>query len=201
MRWSMVLLALLVATSVAGSVQTGRDSGIGRWSEVAEVRRRDLLAVSYRARLEGDRLLVEARHEPGWHSYAMDNVERARARSDREDPETEMPTRIEIEGGVRRNGPWSQSPPQELSRPELRWYTWGFSETIYFAAPVARVDGSPVAVRINGQACTESRCLWIDDLVLAVPTVRSAAGEADAEVVDLGTLVPVATTGKGGETP
>ena len=41
----------------------------------------DMHALSYRARVEGDWLVVEATHEPGWHTYAMDNVVRAREKS------------------------------------------------------------------------------------------------------------------------
>ena len=50
------------------------------------------LAVSYAARIEGDWLVVDALHEPGWHTYAMDNVQRAREVTGKARPDTELPT-------------------------------------------------------------------------------------------------------------
>ena len=58
------------------------------------------LAVSYAARIEGDWLVVDALHEPGWHTYAMDNVRR-RARGDgKARPDTELPTVITPSPGI-----------------------------------------------------------------------------------------------------
>jgi len=170
----------------------------GPWSEKVEVRRREVLAVTYRARLEGHHLVVEARHEPGWHTYAMDNVERARRASGQKRSETEMPTRIEIDDGLLPVGPWLQSPPDDLSQPELRWYTWGFSGTSHFAVAVERGQARRAVVRINGQACTESQCLWIDELVLEVPKGNVGAGE---EAVDLAGLVTLEKGPAGVEVP
>ena len=48
-------------------------------------------AVTYSARIEGDWLVVEVQHESGWHTYAMDNVERAREATGRDRPDTELP--------------------------------------------------------------------------------------------------------------
>lgn len=195
MRSPLLILTLLV---VAGSTAVR-----AQWSEAVEVRRGDLLAVTYRARLEGGRLLVEARHEPGWHTYAMDNVERARAASGKEEPETELPTRIEVEGGLRRTGPWSQTEPIDLSQPALRWYTWGFEGTSHFAAEVEAAAESPGVVHVDGQACTESQCLWVDDLVLEVPVPARPDDsiEPPSSAVDLSSLVPVREPGDRSSSP
>lgn len=147
----------------------------------------DDLAVSYRARIEGDWLLVEADHEPGWHTYSMDNVTRAREKSGKSKPETELPTVITPVDGLRIRGDWRQSPPIDLSKPEMRWYTWGFEDRSYFAVRIAE-PVLPSSVRIDGQACTEERCAMVDALM--VPVERRAA--EDGEWVDPESLVVVA---------
>ena len=98
----------------------------------------DDLAVTYLARLEADWLVVEARHEPGWHTYAMDNVARAAEATGESAPETELPTRITPSADVELKGPWRQTEPIDLSDPEILWYTWGFEEPAFFAARVDR---------------------------------------------------------------
>lgn len=150
----------------------------------------DLHAVTYRARVEGDWLVVEAEHEPGWHTYAMDNVVRAREKTGKPEPETELPTVITPLEGLTIEGEWRQSPPVDLSTPEIRWYTWGFEGRSYFAARVTEAT-FPASVRIDGQACTESLCAWVD--AVEVP-VDSNGAEAQASV-DPETLVVVASDG------
>ena len=49
----------------------------GDWSEAVEVRHDTERCVSYRARLNGEFLVVQATHEAGWHTNAMDNQKRA----------------------------------------------------------------------------------------------------------------------------
>src|SRR4030095_11875563 len=51
------------------------------WSPPGEARRGHLKVASYRAKLAGDTLLVEVTHEPGWHTYALDNLERAKKKA------------------------------------------------------------------------------------------------------------------------
>lgn len=141
----------------------------------AEVWLGDMLAVTYRARVEGDWLVVEATHEPGWHTYAMDNETRAREKTGKAKPETELPTVITAVEGLSVEGPWRQSPPIDLSTPDIRWFTWGFEGRSYFAAPVAST-GSAATVRIDAQACTKDLCAMVDGL--NVP-VESAAADGD----------------------
>lgn len=148
------------------------------WSEPVVVRWGDMGVVFYRARIEGDALVIEAAHAPGWHTYALDNVERARARSGKEKPETELPTRIAVSGGVEVVGNWFQSEPKDLSDGDIKWYTWGFEGTARFAARVRRIGDGPVTVTIRGQACNDSSCAMVEGAKLTVPV--DPAGESAA---------------------
>ena len=47
------------------------------WTEPLDIRYDTKKCVSYRARLNGDFLVIQATHEPGWHTIAMDNTRRA----------------------------------------------------------------------------------------------------------------------------
>ena len=89
------------------------------WTEWSEVKMRRDPVVAYRAALSGENLVIEVRHSEGWHTYALDNVERARERSGKETPETELPTRIAVEGGLRVAGPWLQTNPKDLSQTDI----------------------------------------------------------------------------------
>ena len=178
MRASILVTLALALASLAG---TGRASD----TPPVEVWLDDALAVTYRARLEGDWLVVEARHEPGWHTYAMDNASRARKRTGKDKVETELPTVITPIGGVSVEGAWRQSEPLDLSTPDIRWYTWGFEGTSYFAARVDEV-ALPATVRIDGQACTETLCAMVESLEVPVD-----ADEPTERTVDPESLVPV----------
>lgn len=145
------------------------DLPAGQWSEPFEVMYRFDVVVSYRAKLEGDILLIEATHAPEWHTYSMDNIERARKKSGKENPETELPTTIEISGGLKITGNWYQTEPIELSQPEILWYTWGFEKVSRFAVRVERTEGDEAKITINGQVCNETLCSMVDDATLIVP--------------------------------
>lgn len=131
----------------------------------------DQLAVSYAARIEADWLIVDVRHEPGWHTYAMDNVLRAAEVTGKAKPDTELPTRISPSPEIELAAPWRQTVPTELSQPELRWYTWGFEERSFFAARVVRADPGG-SVQVDAQACTDRLCAMVDGL--QVPVTRSS---------------------------
>lgn len=131
----------------------------------------DQLAVSYTARIEADWLVVDVRHEPGWHTYAMDNVLRAAEVTGKERPDTELPTRITPSPEIELAPPWRQTVPTELSQPDLRWYTWGFEERSFFAARVVRADPEGW-VQVDAQACTDRLCAMVDGL--RVPVTRSS---------------------------
>ena len=165
----------------------------GQWSEAYEVMYRFDVIVTYKAKLDGDVLLIEATHASEWHTYSMDNIERARKKSGKEDPETELPTRIEISGGLKVSGNWYQTDPIELSQPEILWYTWGFEKVSLFAVKVERTEGKEVKITINGQACNETLCSMVDDaaILLPLPTKEKFASENKYSEFDFSSLVKV----------
>ncbi len=166
------------------------------WSEPTEVLHRDLAVVSYRAKLDGAMLVVEATHAPTWHTYALDNVERARKASGRDRPDTELPTRIEISGGLRVVGNWYQSEPTDLSQTEIHWYMWGFEDVAQFAARVERIEGAEATVLISGQACDASACSMVDSVAvpLPLPSEEQFAANVEATPVDLSPFVEAVTS-------
>jgi hypothetical protein len=140
------------------------------WSPPVEARRRNLKVASYRAKLAGNVLLVEVTHELGWHTYALDNLERAKKKAVEPLLGIEKSTRIVLSGGLRTAGKWRQSPPKDLSQPEIQWFTWGFEGTALFAVKIRRIGRAKEAViTINGQACKETTCVLIDDLEIRLP--------------------------------
>ncbi|MYN67552.1 MAG: hypothetical protein F4X11_21415 [Acidobacteria bacterium] len=138
------------------------------------------IAVTYAARIEGDWLVVEVQHESGWHTYAMDNVERAREATGRDRPDTELPTRITPSPELVLASPWRQTVPTDLSQPDIRWYTWGFEDRSFFAAPVERADPGGW-VQVDAQACTDRLCAMVD--ALPVPVTRSGERSIDPETL------------------
>ena len=66
-------LPLVVLVLVGGSLFAGD------WTPEVEATRAGRTLVTYRAKLDGDVLLVELKAAEGWHTYAMDNKRRATA--------------------------------------------------------------------------------------------------------------------------
>lgn len=161
------------------------------WSKTESAVRREGEVVSYRARLDGDTLLIEVTHAQGWHTYAMDNTERARKKSGNEKPDTELPTRIEVSEGIEVIAPWRQTDPEDLSQEEIQWYTWGFEGTAHFAARIRRTSDEPVRIRIRAQACNATSCSMVDGLVLDLPRTSPDIEAPASEHMDLSSLVPV----------
>ena len=188
-KFSKDSLVICVATClIFTSAVAAESSG---WSKTESVVRREGEVVSYRARLDGDTLVVEVTHAPGWHTYAMDNTERARKKSGKEKPDTELPTRIEVAGGIEVIGPWRQTDPEDLSQEEIEWYTWGFEGTAHFAAQIRRTSDDPARVRIRAQACNATSCSMIDGLILDLPMTPVEFEAPASGRMDLPDLVPV----------
>ena len=172
---------LLLSFFIAGVIR-GSD-----WSNSVEVRHDVQKCVSYRARLTGDFLVLQATHEPGWHTYAMDNKLRAQEKlAGKRSLGIDSPTEIVFAEGLELNGPWYQSVPKDLSKPELRWYSWGFEGQALFAAKVRRIGAGPASVAVRGQACSETTCKNID-LGISVP-LSGTSGKSD---IDFKSLVQV----------
>jgi hypothetical protein len=157
------------------------------WSNPVEVRHDVQRCVSYRARLSGDFLVVQATHEPGWHTYAMDNKVRAQEKlAGKRSLGIDSPTEIVFTEGLDLDGPWYQSVPKDLSKPELRWYSWGFEGQALFVAKVRRVGSGPASLAVRGQACSDTICKNID-LTISIP-LGGSTGKAD---IGLKSLVQV----------
>ncbi len=155
-------------------------------SDVVEVRHDDMLCVSYQARLEGPYLVVRATLEPGWHTFAMDNKVRAVEKlAGKPSLGIDHPTEITLTGGLDPAGPWYQSPPKDFSKPELRWFSWGFERQAVFATKIRRPGTGPTRIAIRGQTCTETTCKNID-VALSLP-----AASADSSDINLKDLVQV----------
>src|SRR5687768_10215044 len=157
----------------------------GDWTAPVAVLHEMKPCVSYRAKLDGDLLMVQATIEPGWHTFAMDNQRRATEKlAGKKSLGIDMPTEIKVTG-LDVTGPWRQTAPKDFSKPDLRWFSWGFEQQALF---VAKVRGSaPAQIVIRGQACTESICKNINlEILLPASDSKSAAAS-----MDLTSLVPV----------
>ena len=191
MTLKMILFPTLLLLAVV-------EAGAQEWSDPVVVRRRAEPVVTYRAMLDGNLLVIEAEHAKGWHTYALDNVERARKRSGKEVPETELPTRIAVSGALKIAGNWHQTPPEDLSQDAIRWYTWGFSGRAIFAVRVERIEGAEAIISLNGQACDASTCQMVRDVVLNVPLAAARASTKARAAIDLAKLAEVSRPGADG---
>lgn len=143
------------------------------WSDSVEVLWNYQPVVSYRAKFDGSFLIVKVHHQPGWHTYAMDNRLRAKEKlAGRNSLGVDTPTTITVRDGLEMSGVWHQSPPNDYSKPQLRWFTWGFEGYAVFASAVEKVGAGPATVEIHGQACDASSCRNIE-LDLLVPLDRT----------------------------
>lgn len=154
------------------------------WSKPVDVFHETTKCISYRAKLEGDTLLVEVTPAPGWHTYAMDNKVRVTEKlNGKRALAVDKPMDVKLTG-LEAVGAWLQTPPKDFSKPELQIFGFGYDSPAMVAAKVKRTSG-PVTLNIRGQACTEVNCRNVDiDLPIA-----AAKGKAGA--VDLKGLVPV----------
>src|SRR5580693_10713429 len=109
----------------------------GGWTAPVEVRFQEDLCLSYKARLDGPFLVVRATVEPGWHTFAMDNKQRAEEKlAGKRSLGIDHPTEIVLSGGLEAVGPWYQSAPKNFSKPELRWFSWGYEQQAFFVTRV-----------------------------------------------------------------
>src|SRR5215472_9576572 len=107
----------------------------GDWSSPVEVRHEDSLCIAYQARIDGPYVVVRAKLGAGWHTFAMDNQKRAEAKlAGKPALSMDRNTEIGAAGGIQITGPWYQSAPKDFSRPQLRWFSWGFDREAVFAA-------------------------------------------------------------------
>ena len=171
-----MMLAMAIATI----------SQAAEWSAPVHVLHEFKPCVTYRAKLDGEYLVVQATIQPGWHSFAMDNEHRAaEKRAGKPSLGIDQPTVLKVQNGLEVAGPWYQTPPRDFSKPELRWYSWGFEQQATFAAKIRRTGAGPVQIDIRGQACTDKTCKNID-VAISMPLIGPAESTS---TVDLTTLV------------
>ena len=172
---SRVLSALIVSaiSSVAAD-----------WSAPAEVRHDDKLVMTYRAAWDGEFLIVRAAIEPGWHTFVMDNKQRQQEKlAGKPSLGIEKSTAVKASGGLQVTGPWRQAAPQDMSKPEIQWFTWGYERDAVFAARAQKGGAGPAQVEVTGQACAQEICKNID-VTLTVP-VPDKPAKADVNVASL----------------
>jgi hypothetical protein len=153
------------------------------WTAPVEVRHEEAVAIAYEARLDGPYLVVRANVGAGWHTFAMDNQKRAAEKlAGKPALSVDKATEIAASGGLEVDGPWLETSPKDFSRPELRWYSWGFDRQAIFAAKVKRTGGSSANLRVRGQACTDTICKNID-VTIVLPL--STPGSSDLDLKQL----------------
>ncbi len=146
------------------------------WSKPVPIYDDETLTMTYRAAWSGDQLIVEAKIEPNWHTFSMDNRNRQKVKlAGRPSLGIEKPTTIAVTGSLELTGPWRQMEPKDFSKPDLLWFTWGFEERAVFAAPAKRVGNGPAEVTVRGQACSGSICRNIEAVLAVDPIPVPAA--------------------------
>ncbi|MEZ5404351.1 MAG: hypothetical protein R2729_32020 [Bryobacteraceae bacterium] len=152
----------------------------GTWSEPAEITHDDSICVTYRARLAGDYLIVEAKHEEPWHTYSLDNEVLAKEKlAGKMALGIDQPTVIRAKEGLEIAGPWLHTPPEDISKPELRIFAWGYSHTALLAAKAKRTGTGPATIGIRGQACSATTCKNVN-LTLTLPAEAGPAPDLKA---------------------
>jgi len=132
------------------------------WGAPVEVRVDDEVCATYDAKLAGPELVVRVKLAQGWHTFAMDNAERAaEALKGKKALGMDQPTRVTLGEGLTVAGPWKQTVPVDFSKPELRIFTWGYEGEAVFVVPVKRT-GAVGRIGVKAQACTASICKNID---------------------------------------
>jgi len=154
-------------------------AALAQWTEPVHVRHELKPCISYRAKLAGGYLLVEATLDSGWKTFAMDNQKRAAEKlAGRKALGIDRETTIGVAGALAVEGAWLQTTPRDFSKPELRWFTWGYQDKALFAAKVRKTGAAPARLTVRGQACTDSVCKNID-IELDVPIASKAPLDVD----------------------
>ena len=167
------------------------------WSNEVAVLHGHEAVVRYQARMQDGYVFVKATHNKGWHTFAMDNELRAlHALQGKPSLGIEQGIEIRVEGGLKLDGPWLQTKPKDFSKPEIRWFSYGFEQTALFACRVKEVTANDVTLRIRGQACSGETCCRVD-IALTLQGVDRPVGTQTPQGLSMKTmfegLVPVET--------
>ncbi|MGJ8672180.1 Trx7/PDZ domain-containing (seleno)protein [Rubritalea sp.] len=142
------------------------------WSATEAIRKGNEIAVEYRATITNKHLIIEAKHHKGWHTYALNNPQLA-IKLKGKVGDQDLPTAITLPSNIKPSQGWLQSPPNDYSKPEIHWYTWGFEGTSYFAIALDEMPKQAIEVGIRSQACTSESCAGTFDMTLKVPPPSS----------------------------
>lgn len=172
----------IVALAFSAAAATGAQD----WTEPVEVLHDGKRCLSYRARLAGEFLVIEAAMEPTWHTFAMDNKRRQDEKlAGKPSLGIERSTEIRVNGGLEAISPWFQSLPKDLSKPEIRWFTWGFEQQGLFVTKIKRSGPATAQIGIRGQACSEAICKNIDVTIsIAVTPPKTAGADIDWKALE-----------------
>lgn len=156
------------------------------WGAPVEVQHEMKPCVTYRARIDGGVLTVRADVAPGWHTFAMDNEKRAAEKlAGKRSLGVDQPTRIVPAAPAEISGAWRQTDPKDMSKPEIRWYSFGYEGQAFFSAPVRLSGSGPVELHIRGQACTDSTCRNVDVKLVAPVSPAGPAPVATDSLVQV----------------
>lgn len=187
MKKKYIPLAGVVLLALGQQIMAADDES-SVWSKESQVLHGTTTVVQIRARVVGDVLQIELKHQPEWHTYAMDNEKRAKEKlAGQMSLGIQEGLSVQIKGDVKQTKGWFQSKPTDYSDPEIRWYAWGFSGTSMLATQVDLKESASLQIAISGQACNESACIIINESI-EVPVTRS---DDDADIVDWKSLVEV----------
>src|SRR5262245_44498125 len=82
----------------------------GDWSAPVDVLHELKPCITYRAKIDGDILVIEAALQSGWHTFAIDNEQRAaEKRAGKPSLGIDQPTQIKLANGLELAGSWYQS--------------------------------------------------------------------------------------------
>ena len=148
-----MIIALLISLLPVAS--SNIDSA---WSKEAIVRQGIDPVVRFQARFERGYLIVRATHANGWHTYAMDNALRANtALKGKKSLGIEQGIEIQVESGLELGDVWLQTEPRDFSKPELRWFTYGFDQTALFVCRVKRITADQVILPFEARRVAATR--------------------------------------------
>lgn len=168
--------ALLVSLLVLGSAldcpaQDSKKDGL--WSEKVWVDNGQEVCVVYQAAVYRDAVVVKFAHQKPWHSYSLDNEARAKkALAGKKSLGTEQSTAIAVKG-AKVDEIWYQTKPTNFSKPDLLWFSWGYTGQGYFASKfdvdsyiaTTAKQNRDLSVHITGQSCSKGTCLPIDVII------------------------------------
>ena len=146
--------------------------------------------VRFSAGLTKEYLIVRAIHKKDWHTYAIDNELRANeALAGKASLGVEQGLSLEVQGDLKFDGGWLQSAPKDLSKPELRWFTFGFEDRAYFVRKLTKDSARSAEVQVSGQACSGETCCRVQVVLPVGPDVETRAEQSESKGVTIESIM------------